>query len=112
MGVQTPTFLWRLLLELVCRRMKSFAFFLALMAVAVALPAVDDRQGSDLYDYGYGSYGGYGDYGYGSYYGDYDRQGYGYGDYDRQGYGYGDYDRQGYGDYASGDYGSGDYGFG
>ena len=62
--------------------MRFFAFFLALMAAATALPAVDDRQGSgygsgDYYgssgDYYYGSggdyYGSGGDYYYGSGYG-------------------------------------------
>merc|ERR1711990_336509 len=55
---------------LVCCRMKFFAFILALMAVATAVPAVDDRHdhdhgsasGYDYYGSGYDYYGS-GDYG-------------------------------------------------
>merc|ERR1712210_225094 len=94
---RTPTTHLHLHLQrlfLVCHRMRFFAFFLALMAAATALPAVDDRQGS-----GYGSgdyYGSSGDYYYGSG-GDYY---YGSGDYYGSG---GDYYGSG-GDYY---YGSG-----
>merc|ERR1712037_598065 len=87
---RTPTTHLHLHLQrlfLVCHRMRFFAFFLALMAAATALPAVDDRQGS-----GYGS---------GVYYGSGDYYGSG-GDY----YGSGDYYYGSGGDYY---YGSGDY---
>merc|ERR1712179_10938 len=95
---QTPTIHLHLHLQrlfLVCHRMRFFAFFLALMAAATALPAVDDRQWSG---YGSGDYYGSGDhYGSGVYYGSGDH--YGSGVY----YGSGDY-------YGSGVYyGSGDY---
>merc|ERR1712110_1102579 len=63
---QTPTLHLHLHIQrlfLVCHRMRFFAFFLALMAAATALPAVDDRQASG---YGFGDYYGSGDYYYGS----------------------------------------------
>merc|ERR1712210_251431 len=65
---QTPTTHLHLHLQrlfLVCHKMRFFAFFLALMAAATALPAVDDRQGSD-YGSGGDYYGSSGDYYYGS----------------------------------------------
>merc|ERR1712010_158607 len=91
---------------LVCRRMKFFAFILALMAVATAVPAVDDRHDHDHgsasgYDY-YGSGSGYYYYGSGSGY-DYYGSGSGY-YYYGSGSGY-DYYGSGYDYYGSGDYG-------
>merc|ERR1712179_174541 len=96
---------------LVCRRMKFFAFILALMAVATAVPAVDDRHdhdhgstsGYDYYGSGYDYYGsGYYYYGSGSGY-DYYGSGSGY-YYYGSGSGY-DYYGSGYDYYGSGDYG-------
>merc|ERR1712179_747219 len=113
MGTATCTNLPSERIFLVCCRMKFFAFILALMAVATAVPAVDDRHDHDHgsasgYDY-YGS--GYDYYGSGSgyyYYG----SGSGY-DYYGSGSGYYYYGSgSGYAYYGSGYdyYGSGDYG--
>merc|ERR1711990_345387 len=74
MGTATCTYLPSERIFLVCRRMKFFAFILALMAVTTAVPAVDDRHDHDHdsasgYDY-YGSGSGYDYYGSGyDYYG-------------------------------------------